>query len=44
DDLQHYHKLYPALLAMYAEYTEELEQRAVKRELKQERKRKMVQT
>ncbi|XP_017087107.2 ribonuclease Z, mitochondrial [Drosophila bipectinata] len=44
DDLQHYHKLYPALLAMYAEYTEELEQRAVKRELKQERKRKMEQT
>ncbi|XP_017111031.1 ribonuclease Z, mitochondrial [Drosophila elegans] len=44
DDLQHYHKLYPALLAMYAEYTEELEQRAVKRELKQERKRKLVQT
>ncbi|XP_064542310.1 ribonuclease Z, mitochondrial isoform X1 [Drosophila montana] len=44
DDLQHYHKLYPALLAMYAEYTEELEQRAVKRELKQERKRKLAQT
>ncbi|XP_017053839.1 ribonuclease Z, mitochondrial [Drosophila ficusphila] len=44
EDLQHYHKLYPALLAMYAEYTEELEQRAVKRELKQERKRKLVQT
>ncbi|XP_016969832.2 ribonuclease Z, mitochondrial [Drosophila rhopaloa] len=44
DDLEHYHKLYPALLAMYAEYTEELEQRAVKRELKQERKRKLVQT
>lgn len=44
DDLQHYHKLYPSLLAMYAEYTEELEQRAVKRELKQERKRKLAQT
>ncbi|XP_020801010.1 ribonuclease Z, mitochondrial [Drosophila serrata] len=44
EDLQHYHKLYPALLAMYAEYTEELEQRAVKRELKQERKRKLAQT
>ncbi|XP_016946830.1 ribonuclease Z, mitochondrial [Drosophila biarmipes] len=42
EDLQHYHKLYPALLAMYAEYTEELEQRAVKRELKQERKRKLA--
>ncbi|EDW32383.1 GL11605 [Drosophila persimilis] len=44
EDLQEYHKLYPALLAMYAEYTEELEQRAVKRELKQERKRKLAQT
>ncbi|ALC40593.1 JhI-1 [Drosophila busckii] len=44
EQLQHYHKLYPALLAMYAEYTEELEQRAVKRELKQERKRKLAQT
>ncbi|SPP74092.1 ribonuclease Z, mitochondrial [Drosophila guanche] len=44
EDLQDYHKLYPALLAMYAEYTEELEQRAVKRELKQERKRKLAQT
>jgi len=44
EDLQHYHKLYPALLAMYAEYTEELEQRAVKRELKQERKRKLAET
>ncbi|EDW02052.1 GH20113 [Drosophila grimshawi] len=44
DDLKHYHRLYPALLAMYAEYTEELEQRAVKRELKQERKRKLAQT
>ncbi|XP_033155331.1 ribonuclease Z, mitochondrial [Drosophila mauritiana] len=44
EDLQHYHKLYPALFAMYAEYTEELEQRAVKRELKQERKRKLAET
>ncbi|XP_030369122.1 ribonuclease Z, mitochondrial [Scaptodrosophila lebanonensis] len=43
-DLQNYHKLYPALLAMYAEYTEELEQRAAKRELKQERKRKLAPT
>lgn len=44
EDLPHYHKLYPALLGMYAEYTEELEQRAVKRELKQERKRKLAKT
>ncbi|XP_068145879.1 ribonuclease Z, mitochondrial [Drosophila tropicalis] len=44
EDLQDYHKLYPALMAMYAEYTEELEQRAVKRELKQERKRKLAET
>lgn len=44
EDLSHYHKFYPALFAMYAEYTEELEQRAVKRELKQERKRKLAQT
>ncbi|KAH8272861.1 hypothetical protein KR018_005778 [Drosophila ironensis] len=44
EDLQHYHQLYPALLAMYAEYTEELEARAVKRELKQERKRKLAQS
>ncbi|KAH8394866.1 hypothetical protein KR222_008264 [Zaprionus bogoriensis] len=44
EDLKHYHKLYPALLGMYAEYTEELEQRAVKRELKQERKRKLEKT
>ncbi|KAL7736223.1 hypothetical protein ACLKA6_002902 [Drosophila palustris] len=44
EDLRHYHKFYPSLLAMYAEYTEELEQRAVKRELKQERKRKLAPT
>ncbi|KAH8299850.1 hypothetical protein KR044_006872 [Drosophila immigrans] len=44
EDLKEYQKLYPTLLAMYAEYTEELEQRAVKRELKQERKRKLAQT
>lgn len=44
EDLRQYHRFYPALLAMYAEYTEELEQRAVKRELKQERKRKLAQT
>ncbi|KAH8370786.1 hypothetical protein KR093_004966 [Drosophila rubida] len=44
DDLKEYQKLYPALLAMYAEYTEELEQRAVKRELKLERKRKLAET
>ncbi|XP_060656136.1 ribonuclease Z, mitochondrial [Drosophila nasuta] len=44
DDLKEYEKLYPALMAMFAEYTEELEQRAVKRELKQERKRKLAQT
>ncbi|KAH8401674.1 hypothetical protein KR009_007226 [Drosophila setifemur] len=43
EDLKHYHKLYPALFGMFAGYTEELEQRAVKRELKQERKRKLVQ-
>uniref|UniRef100_A0A1B0A187 Zinc phosphodiesterase ELAC protein 2 n=1 Tax=Glossina pallidipes TaxID=7398 RepID=A0A1B0A187_GLOPL len=42
EDLQHFHLMYPAMRALFAEHAEELEQRALKRELKLERKRKLM--
>ncbi|XP_037935740.1 ribonuclease Z, mitochondrial [Teleopsis dalmanni] len=42
DDLKHFHLMYPALKALFVEHAEELEQKAVKRELKLERKRKLL--
>ncbi|XP_054731116.1 ribonuclease Z, mitochondrial [Anastrepha obliqua] len=41
-DLEHFHLMYPALHALFAEHAEELEQKALKRELKLERKRKLM--
>ncbi|XP_017473148.1 PREDICTED: ribonuclease Z, mitochondrial [Rhagoletis zephyria] len=43
-DLEHFHLMYPALHALFAEHAEELEQKALKRELKLERKRKLLNT
>uniref|UniRef100_A0A1A9WWX6 Zinc phosphodiesterase ELAC protein 2 n=1 Tax=Glossina brevipalpis TaxID=37001 RepID=A0A1A9WWX6_9MUSC len=42
EDLQHFYLMYPAMRALFAEYAEELEQRAIKREFKLERKRKLM--
>ncbi|KAL9879497.1 ribonuclease Z isoform 1-T2 [Glossina fuscipes fuscipes] len=42
EDLKHFHLMYPAMRALFAEHAEELEQRALKRELKLERKRKLI--
>ncbi|XP_067634811.1 ribonuclease Z, mitochondrial [Eurosta solidaginis] len=41
-DLEHFHYMYPALHALFAEHAEELEQKALKREIKLERKRKLL--
>lgn len=42
DELQHFHLMYPVMRALFAEHAEELEQKALKRELKLERKRKLM--
>ncbi|XP_004523600.1 ribonuclease Z, mitochondrial [Ceratitis capitata] len=41
-DLEQFHHMYPALHALFAEHAEELEQKALKREMKLERKRKLL--
>lgn len=41
-DLENFYMLYPALKALFAEHYEELEQKAIKREFKLERKRKLL--
>ncbi|XP_050331837.1 ribonuclease Z, mitochondrial [Bactrocera neohumeralis] len=41
-DLEQFHYMYPALHALFAEHAEELEQKALKREMKLERKRKLL--
>lgn len=41
-DLEHFHLMYPAMYSLFAEHAEELEQKALKRELKLERKRKLL--
>lgn len=43
-DLEHFNLMYPAMRALFAEHAEELEQKALKRELKLERKRKLLTT
>ncbi|KAM7346841.1 ribonuclease Z [Cochliomyia hominivorax] len=43
-DLEHFHLMYPAMRSLFAEHAEELEQKALKRELKLERKRKLLST
>uniref|UniRef100_A0A0A1XLC8 Zinc phosphodiesterase ELAC protein 2 n=1 Tax=Zeugodacus cucurbitae TaxID=28588 RepID=A0A0A1XLC8_ZEUCU len=43
-DLEQFHHMYPALHALFAEHAEELEQKALKREMKLERKRKLLNT
>ncbi|XP_037822795.1 ribonuclease Z, mitochondrial [Lucilia sericata] len=43
-DLEHFHLMYPAMRSLFAEHAEELEQKALKRELKLERKRKLLTT
>ncbi|XP_075155770.1 ribonuclease Z [Haematobia irritans] len=42
DELQHFHLMYPVMRSLFAEHAEELEQKALKRELKMERKRKLM--
>ncbi|XP_073831185.1 ribonuclease Z [Musca autumnalis] len=44
DDLQHFHLMYPVMRSLFAEHAEELEQKALKREMKLERKRKLMST
>ena len=44
EDLKHFHLMYPAMRSLFAEHAEELEQKALKRELKLERKRKLLET
>lgn len=44
DDLHNFHLMYPVMRSLFAEHAEELEQKALKRELKLERKRKLMST
>lgn len=44
DDLKDFHLMYPSMRSLFAEHAEELEQKALKRELKLERKRKLLET
>ncbi|XP_061395358.1 ribonuclease Z, mitochondrial [Musca vetustissima] len=44
DDLHNFHLMYPVMRSLFAEHAEELEQKALKREMKLERKRKLMST